>query len=160
MKVSRSLFSVLSISLLLSSPAFASGPAVAQSGTPATMVDGPAPVPICPPEEGWCNTLPMPRPIDGPAPVPICPPEEGWCNTLPMPRPIDGPAPVPICPPEEGWCNTLPIPRPIDGPAPVPICPPESKWCNTLPIPRPIANDEFNGSGTALKTTANLATIL
>ncbi len=91
MKHSRYLLA-LSISLLvLSIPSFAATPSVSPSGTSATTVDGPAPVPICPPEEGWCDTLPIPRPnrpIDGPAPVPICPPEEGWCNTLPIPRPI------------------------------------------------------------------------
>ncbi len=113
MKHSRYLLALSICLLVLTIPSFAATPSVSPSGTSATMVDGPAPVPICPPEQKTCDTLPMPGLVDGPAPVPICPPEQKTCDTLPMPGLVDGPAPVPICPPEEGRCNTLPIPRPI-----------------------------------------------
>jgi len=85
----RFLFAVLFLSLLSAAVSFASDqPALsAIDAFSATEASGPAPVPICPPEDGWCNTMP-PKPtlVSGPAPVPICPPEDGWCNTMP-PKP-------------------------------------------------------------------------
>lgn len=86
MKALRSTLVVLSSMLLCAAISAASTPASVETGISATSVNSPAPVPICPPEEGWCETLPgnpPPHVVNSPAPVPICPPEEGWCETLP-----------------------------------------------------------------------------
>jgi hypothetical protein len=111
MKALRFVISTFCLVFLCSAMSFASAPEfMGTNDISATRASGPAPVPICPPEDGWCETLPPKAHIvSGPAPVPICPPEDGWCETLPPKAHIvSGPAPVPICPPEDGWCETLP----------------------------------------------------
>ncbi len=120
MNALRSILVLFCLTLLCTAISSASGPATLGTGVSVTRVNGPAPVPLCPPEEGWCSTMPEPAPqphaVNGPAPVPLCPPEEGWCSTMPEPAPqphaVNGPAPVPLCPPEEGWCSTMPEPAP------------------------------------------------
>jgi hypothetical protein len=122
MKTLRIAISASFLMFLCSGMSFASAQQVKGTNdvTPvATGTSGPAPVPICSPDEGWCDTLPPKRAVDnsGPAPVPICSPDEGWCDTLPPKRSVDnsGPAPVPICSPDEGWCDTLPPKAHVNG---------------------------------------------
>jgi hypothetical protein len=91
MKALRSLCVVLFLMLLCAAISTASTPASTETDTQPTKVNGPMPVPICPPEDGWCSTIPEPAPksqlVNGPMPVPICPPEDGWCSTIPEPAP-------------------------------------------------------------------------
>lgn len=60
MKTVCSMFAVLLLAVVCSASSTVSLP---QNGVQAQSVDGPAPVPICPPEEGWCETMPSgPKP--------------------------------------------------------------------------------------------------
>jgi len=91
MKAVRLFCILFCLTILCSGLSFATDLATTSSSSniTATRVTGPAPVPLCPPEDGWCDTMPGPRPTvtTGPAPVPLCPPEDGWCDTMPGPRP-------------------------------------------------------------------------
>ena len=113
-------FSVLLAVTVLSAACFARQTTVIiKPDMQLTMSQGPEPVPICPPEQGSCDTVPFPQTgwtiAMGPEPVPICPPEQGSCDTVPLPQTgwtiAMGPEPVPICPPEQGSCDTVPMPK-------------------------------------------------
>ncbi len=61
MKALRSILVVLCLTLFCVAITAASNPSD-RTGIQATKVNGPAPVPICPPEDGWCSTMPEPAP--------------------------------------------------------------------------------------------------
>lgn len=64
---------------------FAANSYPSHASIPGVMMSGPAPMPMCDPDDTSCDPGPMwPKMKSGPAPMPMCDPDDTSCDPGPM----------------------------------------------------------------------------